>query len=281
MIYLKRSPKFISLSSQAQHQFVRMNERSFSALKRVKNYLCSTMSGDRLNDCMLLAVERDLTDRIDLKKLAIIKVSVVDLLVGIIGLPLLTFVLASNAKGDANCTVSVLAILAAHLITGYSMITLSALNFERYFGIIHPLLHHRNIKRLKIAIFILLFLITTAYVYIRIFLTAKKRSPLQNIPDATAGESKESTMKTKKDNLREIKLAKSCCIIVFLFIFSFLPLSIVNIFLATPLGAVKFRIMQACCVTIVMLNPTLNSVVFFWTRPLLRKAKKIFRKICF
>jgi hypothetical protein len=213
-------------------------------------------------------------------------------------------------EGDANCTVSVLAILAVHLITGYSMITLSALNFERYFGIIHPLLHRtkltkkkllsfviiacavhtvtvplfltdRNIKRLKIAIFLLLFLITTAYVYIRIFLAAKKRSPLQNIPDATAGESKESTMKTKKDKLREIKLAKSCCIIVFLFVFTFLPLSTVNIFLAKPLGAVKFRIVQACCVTIVMLNPTLNSVVFFWTRPLLRKeAKKIFGKIC-
>ena len=47
------------------------NERSFSSLKRVKNYLRSTMSGDRLNDSMLLAVERDLTDRIDLKKRAI------------------------------------------------------------------------------------------------------------------------------------------------------------------------------------------------------------------
>lgn len=44
-------------------------QRSFSALKRVKNYLRSTMSGARLNDCMLLAVERDLTDRIDLNRL--------------------------------------------------------------------------------------------------------------------------------------------------------------------------------------------------------------------
>lgn len=46
------------------------NERSFSTLKRVKNYLRSTMSGTRLNDCLLLAAERDLTERIDLKKLA-------------------------------------------------------------------------------------------------------------------------------------------------------------------------------------------------------------------
>ena len=47
------------------------NERSFSALKRVKNYFRSTMSADRLNDCMLLVVERDLTEKIDLKKLAL------------------------------------------------------------------------------------------------------------------------------------------------------------------------------------------------------------------
>ena len=47
------------------------NERSFSALKIVKNYLRSTTSADHLNYCMLLAVERDFTEKIDLKKLAL------------------------------------------------------------------------------------------------------------------------------------------------------------------------------------------------------------------
>ena len=47
------------------------HERSFSVLKRVENYLRSTMSADRLHYCMLLAVERDFTEKIDLKKLAL------------------------------------------------------------------------------------------------------------------------------------------------------------------------------------------------------------------
>ena len=55
-------------------------------------------------------------------------------------------------------------------------------------------------------IYILLFLISTGYFYIRIFLAAKNTRSLQNPPNAIAG--KEST--TKKKNLKEIKLAKSC-----------------------------------------------------------------------
>ena len=46
------------------------NEQSFSALRRVKNYLRNSMSGDRLNDCMLLIHEKDITDQVDLKRIA-------------------------------------------------------------------------------------------------------------------------------------------------------------------------------------------------------------------
>ena len=46
------------------------NERRFSALRLVKGYLPSTMSADRLDDCMELASEKDLVDSIDLTKVA-------------------------------------------------------------------------------------------------------------------------------------------------------------------------------------------------------------------
>ena len=46
------------------------NERRFSALRLVKSYLPSTMSADRLDDCMELASEKDLVDSIDLTKVA-------------------------------------------------------------------------------------------------------------------------------------------------------------------------------------------------------------------
>ena len=42
------------------------SERSFSALRRIKNYLRSTMKQERLNDVMVLNVHKDKTDSLDL-----------------------------------------------------------------------------------------------------------------------------------------------------------------------------------------------------------------------
>jgi len=44
------------------------SERSFSALRRIKSYLCSTMSQQRLNNLMLIYVHKDKTDMLDLRK---------------------------------------------------------------------------------------------------------------------------------------------------------------------------------------------------------------------
>ena len=45
-------------------------ERSFSALRRIKTYLRSTVSHQRLNNVMLLSVHKDLTDGLDLSTIA-------------------------------------------------------------------------------------------------------------------------------------------------------------------------------------------------------------------
>ena len=44
------------------------SERSFSALRRLKSYLRTTMSQERLNFLMLLYVHKDRTDALDLKR---------------------------------------------------------------------------------------------------------------------------------------------------------------------------------------------------------------------
>lgn len=46
------------------------NERSFSLLKIVKSYSRNKISEERLNDCMILAAEKDITDAVDVNKLA-------------------------------------------------------------------------------------------------------------------------------------------------------------------------------------------------------------------
>ena len=45
------------------------SERSFSALRRVKTYLRSSMSQMRLNNLMVLHVHKDLTDGLDLNEI--------------------------------------------------------------------------------------------------------------------------------------------------------------------------------------------------------------------
>ena len=46
------------------------SERAFSTLRRLLTYLRSTMTEQRLNNCMLLHIHKDLTDTIDLCQIA-------------------------------------------------------------------------------------------------------------------------------------------------------------------------------------------------------------------
>ena len=47
-----------------------ISERIFSALRRLKNYLRSTMKQDRLNNCSLLHCHKSITDTLDTVKIA-------------------------------------------------------------------------------------------------------------------------------------------------------------------------------------------------------------------
>ena len=47
-----------------------VSKHSFSALCRVKTYLCSTMGQSCLNQLMVLHVRRELTDKLDLASVA-------------------------------------------------------------------------------------------------------------------------------------------------------------------------------------------------------------------
>ena len=47
-----------------------ISERSFSALKRLKIYMRSTMADERLNNLMILHIHREKTDKLDLVDIA-------------------------------------------------------------------------------------------------------------------------------------------------------------------------------------------------------------------
>ena len=47
-----------------------VSERSFSSLRRVKTYLRSRMTQERLNNCMILTVHKEETDQLELLDIA-------------------------------------------------------------------------------------------------------------------------------------------------------------------------------------------------------------------
>ena len=74
--FLSLSPGQASLLCQVRHLFELIlvmpatnvtSEGSFSALRRLKNYLRSTMSQERLNHLMIMHIHKERTDNIDLK----------------------------------------------------------------------------------------------------------------------------------------------------------------------------------------------------------------------
>ena len=46
------------------------NERSFSLMKMVKSYTRNKISGERLNDCIVLTAEKEITDAVNLAAIA-------------------------------------------------------------------------------------------------------------------------------------------------------------------------------------------------------------------
>ena len=83
--------------------------------------------------------------------------SIIDLTVGLFGLPLLIVVLATELFGSVNCVLSVVADETMSLPSSFVVGTLIALTFERYMGLIHPFSYEAKVTRERMLTFILLF----------------------------------------------------------------------------------------------------------------------------
>jgi hypothetical protein len=50
--------------------------------------------------------------------------------------------------------------------------------------------------------------------------------------------------------------------------------------MVSPEMAPRFRLLQSWAITLALFNHSLNSVIFFWTRPMLKsEAKKVLKSI--
>jgi hypothetical protein len=237
---------------------------------------------------------------------------VTDLMAGALAIPLFTFVQASEIAGTANCVVNFILATVAFIPMGLSLAMLCGLSFERYMGVLHPLVH-RNVMTKTVmevylgisAVVIVLMMATSlaypklyfifgpvnicislllmAFFYTRIFQKARKRSRLQVLSGPFLVQHNPRERKKKQQFLKELKIAKSCFLLVVVFVLCVVPVSIVSAL--SPGVSTKmlprFRVFQSWAITICLLNHSLNSVVLFWTRPTLRReAKLVMRKIC-
>ena len=232
--------------------------------------------------------------------------SMVDLAVGALSIPSFLVYLVSGVKGMTNCFVATLALRLASFVVGTSSITLSALTLERYIAILHPFAYRTRVTKRKLLMYVgfgvamiismtilsfpyptifricvialeLLIFAFIAFAYTRIFLVIKKLKPSPNRPDDADAETNTSRMKSF---FQEIKHAKSCFIVVLCYcVLCFLPAAI-----AVPLSSTldKFEWLAVIVwgLTLHQLNASINSVIFFWTKKMLRnEAAKVFNTV--
>ena len=225
--------------------------------------------------------------------------SCIDLGVGAIGNLLFTLGILNEIRGTENCELSFAVGKATVFMTILSMTTLSAMNMERYFGVVHPFFHREKVTRKRLlayvilvsslvviffclsfafkgilrffgGVVVLLYLSSMSFVYTRIYFASISSSRTIDVG------SSQGQRKTKRQFLKDIKLAKTCFLIVACSLLSLLPVGIK----ARITSNVEFsdfdRVMIIWVKTFALLNPSLNSAIFFWRNRMLRsEAKKI------
>ncbi|CAB3988151.1 melanocyte-stimulating hormone receptor-like [Paramuricea clavata] len=223
--------------------------------------------------------------------------SVIDLAVGVFGFPLFLVFLASGIGKFSNCIVATLAFQTTTIPVGISTITLSAMTLERYIAILHPYAYSAKVTKKRLLIYvgsgavmlfslffpslviqkliavygtisITLVFFFTVFAYTRIYLVARKLARSQNQLHDAAGK---ENITRKKLFFREIKLAKSCFIVVVCFcILCFLPTAFLVTFYKY-LDKFEYLVFLIWIGTLSLLNSSVNSLIFFWTKTMLRK----------
>ncbi|XP_028401207.1 adenosine receptor A3-like [Dendronephthya gigantea] len=212
--------------------------------------------------------------------------SIADLAVGLLTLPLFAFLHLTEVFGRPDCALSFAFSSAAFIPWGLSLAALCALTLERYISVVHPIFH-RNLLTKKtffaysfIASFVTLVIVPLAvasaifyyifcgvyaivpvllhaFCYIRILRSRRKLVPAN------------MTRNEKGKSLKELKLTKSCALVVLTFYVCCIPGEILNLYYLSNI--IIYRVVISWYCVALGINTVLNSVIYFWTRPALRK----------
>ena len=254
-----------------------------------------TISTICLNSVTVLVYWKVSQLRKKLTNLMIMVLSVTDLGVGIICLPLFTTILGKKAfMGMGSCTICVVFQYSAHVLITMSLSTLLTMSIERYLGVIHPIYHRSTLTRKRLLILFFGISVEWDLVLCLVFVNAKFHLiivGLQTIITVLAigfmyarifytGHivvKKVRKNLAKKTILKTLRDAKSYMIVFLTFLACFVPV-FVTVALGNQIGSDSLVFTSARLFP--LMNSSANSVVFFWRNAKLRiEAWKIFSKI--
>ena len=246
-----------------------------------------------LNGISVITIRKSSQLRSKICYFIILLQSIIDLSVGVLTIPLFIYYLIVPFLNTANCTLVIFAVRTLFLPMSLSISTLSAMTLERYIGVLHPFQYKTKVTKKRILIYVcglglsfisaisysfrspaivaiytrgwicVLFALT-AFVYTRIYLVIRKLIRSEGRP---AGESDGSQV--RKQIIRESRRARSCFLVILCFFILLLP--VVFSRLAFIVGTVDYTVYYNWSLTMFFLNSSISSVIFFWTKTLLRK----------
>ncbi len=232
--------------------------------------------------------------------------SAVDFGVGVLSITSFIVFLAIPLLGIRNCVgIGLLFLLGVNMASSLSAVTLSAMTVERYIGVLHPYSYQTSITKKRISIYVAvvnslclfdyvglfftsqatfghfvtstgaIFFLFMVYAYTRIFFVVKKLDRSASRPN----DSEKQDQSRRRRLLREIKHAKSCFIVVICYGICSLPITL-TLILARQ-GRIERGVYVFWFLTLFMLNSSVNSVLFFWTKTLLRtEAWNTLKSLC-
>ena len=249
-----------------------------------------------LNLLSIIAISKSSQLKNKLCYFVILIQSSTDFCFGVISIPAFIIFVASPLLDIENCLVKVTLVQTALTVPAISIITLSSMTLERYIGVLHPYFYETFVTKQQIFMHIcvgsLIYLATVAastfvegllknfsllyvianflfitFAYTRIYLVVRRlHRSQQRRPDV----GKQTSVSGRRHLLREVKHAKSCFIVVVYFVLSSMPCVIASSFVNEN-NLHRSAVMIFWAITLTNLTSSFNSLIFFWTKTLLRK----------
>ena len=236
--------------------------------------------------------------------------SLVDAGIGTFCHPFITISLIHDLMNLQACWIYHVQSKSLRPTTVLSLSIVAAISVERYFGVVHPLIHRAKITKVKLSLLVLFIwsscaivslpahfndnslkilasisivclMLITACCYTKIAHTVIYSKIRRTIPinahSSTDGQNGAREKKNRKEILHfliEIKMAKSCFLIVLCYLMCYSPIIVVSAILRNKLSPLTQFYTRTWCLLFIMLNSSLNSIIFFWRNAHLRNETK-------